>query len=146
MSANWIELSELSTRLRAEGKTKEALVCLQKAIRMASGANPLDIAKLKNRLANLLLLHDEAKAAEMAARETLAIEFEHGDCGRHTTNLADYYVMLARALEHQNRFREATGYVEKSIAIFSRLFAPDHECTRAARQYQESLIENTWRG
>jgi tetratricopeptide (TPR) repeat protein len=142
----WHELKSLAYRCKTHGDLPRAIEHLAAAVCAATDANPLDIALMHNGLADLYLRVGDAVAAEKPARESLRIELEFGDAGRETTNVADYYVMLARVLETQQRFGEAADYVSQALPIFTDLIGSDSDYTDGISKYQQRLEEMRWRG
>src|SRR5947208_2513634 len=135
----WPDLKNLAARCKAEGDYPRATEHLTAALRAASGAHPLDIARMNNGLADLYLRVGDSTAAEQPARESLRIELEFGDAGRETTDLADYHVMMARVLEAQHRFVEAADHVSRALPIFSDLIGADSDYTDGVSRYKQQL-------
>jgi len=146
MNPQWKALKDQASKLKVEKKFKEAAECLKAAITKASKANPCDISLLYNNLASVCLLDNEFILAEQAARKSVSLELEFGDAGAETTHLADFYIMLTKTLEKQNRFSEAREYAQRSAEIFRKLLGDDSEYVQGVYDYVNSLKANEWRG
>jgi tetratricopeptide (TPR) repeat protein len=142
----WLELKKLASRCKVEGDFPKAIKHLNAALSAAVDASPLDVALMNNGLADLYLRVGNFIAAEKPARESIEIELKFGNAGSETTNLADYYVMLARVLEAQERFDEAVNSVSQALPIFANLLGDDNTYTGNIAHYQKQLEENRWRG
>lgn len=143
---NRYELKKLASHCKAVGDFPQAIEHLHTALRDAIDANPLDVASMNNSLADLYLKMDDARAAELPARKSVNIELEFGNLGRETTHLADYSATLARVLEAQYRYDEASYYASKAVSIFSDLLGADNDFTKGIIDYQKHLYESRWKG
>jgi tetratricopeptide (TPR) repeat protein len=146
MNADWKELKNRASHFKIEKKYQEAAECLTAAIASSADAHPLDVGLLYNNLASIYFLSSQFALAEQAARKSLAIELEHGDAGTKTTNLADFYVMLSKTLEKQNRYCEAYQYGQQGLDIFVKLLGADNQFVKGVLEYIQNLKENSWKG
>ena len=142
----WFALKTLAFQCKAHNDYRGALAHFEKALALAAKAHPLERARLYNQMADIYVRLDRHKQAEIAARSSIELELEFGDCGRETTDLTDFYIMLARALEGQGRFLEAAEEAKRALNACKDLFLPDDSFLEHKRAYIQSLEEKGWRG
>ena len=145
-SEGWKMLKREAILLASEGRIHEAIIVLNKAIGNADLVHPFEIALLQNKLASLYIKIGEATKAELAARESIRLEQEFGDCGAETTNYADFCFLLAKSLEVQGRYTEALPWAEEAAKILSELVGTDNDLVKGVLSFRDLLRENSWRG
>lgn len=146
MENDWKEFRRLSSSANVKGDLNNAVAFLKKAVKGAEVNAPLEAALMLNSLAKYYQRLSDLPLAEDAAKRSLRIELEFGDCGTHTTNLASYHMMLAQILEAQSRFAEALENIDKAIAIFAKHHESKDPFLKNLREHRDSVSQNIWRG